>query len=97
MNNDNWMNDPVLSGISNEKLKILTDIVENTGEMDAKQMIPYFIKASNEATKQGASFTDDETNLILNVLKSKMSPKEQQRVETVRKLANMMVKKGTSK
>ena len=48
MSNNEWMNDPVLSGISNEKLKILTDIVENTGEMDAKQMIPYFIKASND-------------------------------------------------
>ena len=52
MSNNEWMNDPVLSGISNEKLKILTDIVENTGEMDAKQMIPYFIKASNEATNK---------------------------------------------
>lgn len=30
MSNNEWMNDPVLSGISNEKLKILTDIVENT-------------------------------------------------------------------
>lgn len=93
MNNEEWMNDPVLSGISNEKLKILTDIVENTENMDAKQLIPHFLKASNEATKQGASFTDEETEAILNVLKARMTPKEQQRIETVKKLASMMAKK----
>lgn len=93
MGNEDWMNDPVLSGISNEKLKILTDIVENTENMDAKQLLPYFIKASNEATKQGASFTDAETDAILNVLKARMTPKEQQRIETVKKLAKMMAKK----
>ena len=85
MSNNEWMNDPVLSGISNEKLKILTDIVENTGEMDAKQMIPYFIKASNE-----------ETDAILNVLKQKMTPKEQQRIEMVKRLTKLMSKNKKS-
>ena len=96
MSNNEWMNDPVLSGISNEKLNILTDIVENTGEMDAKQMIPYFIKASNEATKQGASFTNEETDAILNVLKQKMTPKEQQRIEMVKRLTKLMSKNKKS-
>ena len=91
MSNNEWMNDPVLSGISNEKLKILTDIVENTGEM-----IPYFIKASNEATKQGASFTNEETDAILNVLKQKMTPKEQQRIEMVKRLTKLMSKNKKS-
>ena len=81
MSNNEWMNDPVLSGISNEKLKILTDIVENTGEMD---------------TKQGASFTNEETDAILNVLKQKMTPKEQQRIEMVKRLTKLMSKNKKS-
>lgn len=93
MENNKWMDDPVLEGISPEKLKILTEIVENSEGKSAKELMTYFIKSTNNAAKEGIYFNNDETELIVNVLKQGMTEEEIKRIDTVRKLANMMSKK----
>lgn len=93
MANNKWMDDPVLSGISNEKLNILTKILDGSKGMDAKQMLTYFITESNNASKNGINFSNAETEAILNVLKQNMSPEEIKRVDMIRKMVSMMQKK----
>lgn len=93
MPNNKWMDDPVLDGISPEKLKILTQIVENADGKSARELLTYFIQSTNAAAKEGIYFNNDETELILNVLKQGMTEEEIKRIDTVRKLANMMAKK----
>ena len=44
MINNKWMENPVLSDISTEKMEVLTKILNGAGDMDAKQMLTYFIK-----------------------------------------------------
>ena len=80
MSNNKWMDDPVLEGISNEKLEMLTKIIEGAKGMEPKQMLTYFIQQSNAAGKQGINFTNSETDLILNVLKEGMTPEEIKRM-----------------
>ena len=70
------MENPVLSDISTEKMEVLTKILNGAGDMDAKQMLTYFIKETNQASKNGINFTDKETDAILEVLKADMSPEE---------------------
>ena len=41
----------------------------------------------------GMTFTEDETNLIINVLKENMSEEEKTKIETIRNLAKMITKK----
>ena len=86
MSNNKWMDDPVLNGISNEKLEMLTKIIEGAKGMEPKQMLTYFIQQSNIAGKNGINFTNAETNLILNVLKEDMSPEEIKRIDMVKKI-----------
>lgn len=93
MINNKWMDDPVLSGISNEKMEILTKILDSSNGMEPKQMLTYFIQESNKASKEGINFTDTETDTILNVLKQDMSPAEIKKIDTIRKMANMIAKK----
>lgn len=93
MINNKWMDDPVLSGISNEKMEILTKILNSSNGMEPRQMLTYFIQESNKASKEGINFTDDETNAILNVLKTDMSPEEIKKIDTIRKMANMISKR----
>lgn len=93
MANNKWMDDPVLEGISPEKLKILTEIVENADGKSAKELMTYFIQSTNAAAKEGIYFNNDETELIVNVLKQGMTDEEIKRIETLRRLANMMSKK----
>ena len=51
MINNKWMENPVLSDISTEKMEVLTKILNGAGDMDAKQMLTYFIKETNQASK----------------------------------------------
>ena len=53
MINNKWMENPVLSDISTEKMEVLTKILNGAGDMDAKQMLTYFIKETNQASKNG--------------------------------------------
>ena len=93
MSTNQWMDDPVLKGISEDKLKILTAILENAGEKQPKELMRYFLQSTANAAKDGIYFNDSETELILSVLKQRMSKDELKRVETVRRLANMIAKK----
>ena len=92
MINNKWMENPVLSDISTEKMEVLTKILNGAGDMDAKQMLTYFIQQSNAAGKQGINFTNSETDLILNVLKEGMTPEEIKRIDTVKRIMAMLEK-----
>ena len=81
MINNKWMENPVLSDISTEKMEVLTKILNGAGDMDAKQMLTYFIKETNQASQNGINFTDKETDAILEVLKADMSPEEIKRID----------------
>lgn len=93
MSNNKWMDDPLLNGISNEKLDALTKIIEGAKGMEPKQMFTYFIQQSNMAGKQGINFTNAETELILNVLKEDMSPEEIKRIDMVKQIMNSLSRK----
>ena len=89
MSNNKWMDDPVLEGISKERLEVLTNIIEGAKGMEPKDII----RQSNMAGKQGINFTNAETELILNVLKEDMSPEEIKRVDMVKQIVNSLSKK----
>ena len=88
-----WMDDPVLSDISNEKLEILTKIIENGKGMKPQQMLTYFIRESGQASKNGINFTDQETEAILNVLTTDMSSADKKRVATIQRMVRLLSKK----
>lgn len=93
MINNKWMEDPVLSGISKEKMDILTKIMDGSDGMEAKQMLTYFIQESNKASKEGVNFTNEETEAILNVMKQDMTPAEIKKIDTIKRMVNMLAKK----
>lgn len=94
MTNNNWKNSPNLKGISQEKLNLLTSILSQSQNKSTNELIPFFLAASQKANSQGISFNDNETDLILNVLKQNMSPEEQGKIESIRKLSSMIATKG---
>lgn len=93
MINSNWMDDPVLSGISKEKMNILTKILDSSNGLEPKQMLMHFIQESNKASKNGVNFTNEETDAILNVMKQDMTPAEIKKIETIRRMVDMISKK----
>ena len=53
-------------------------------------MLTYFIKETNQASKNGINFTDKETDAILEVLKADMSPEEIKRIDTIKRMVSML-------
>lgn len=94
MAGNSWMDDPILSEISPQKKELITKIIEGSKGREPKEMLTYFIKESNMASKNGMNFTDEETNLILNVLKEDMSPQDIKKIDTIRKMVAKISKKG---
>ena len=93
MNENQWMNHPDLQNISPEKLILLTELMNQSSQKKPEELIPFFLAAANKAESMGTSFTDSETNLILEVLKQNMTPKQQSQIEMIRRLSNMIYAK----
>lgn len=94
MNNNDWMKSPNLKGISQEKLSLLTTLLSQAQNKSQNELIPFFLAATQKANSQGISFNENETDLILNVLKQNMSKEEQSKIDTIRNLSNMVVNKN---
>lgn len=88
------LNQPI-NGISPEKLKILSEIIKQSENVSGENMIPFFLNAAANANAKGISFSDDETELIINALKTNMTQEQINRLETVRRLAKMIQANGT--
>jgi len=93
MNSDDWKSHPSLNGISKEKLNILTEILTQAEKKKPEELIPFFLKSSADANSKGISFSDAETDLILSVLKKNMSKKDIQKIDTIRRLSQVIAKK----
>lgn len=94
MIDNKWMENPVLANISPEKMEILTRILDGAGDRDARQMLTYFIKETNLASRNGINFSNAETDAILGVLKADMSPEEIKKIDMIRKMvANLSKRK----
>lgn len=96
-NNNEWKSSPNLKGISPEKLNLLTTILSQAQNKSQNELIPFFLASVQKANSQGLSFNDNETDLILNVLKQNMSKEEQDKIETIRKLSGLVASKGKKK
>lgn len=79
-----------INGISPEKLNMLNEIIKQSETVSSDNMIPFFMKAAANANAKGISFSDRETELIINALKTNMTPEQINRLNTVRQLAKMI-------
>lgn len=93
MKNNDWRNHPSLKGISDAKLDMLTSILTQAENVQSDSLIPFFLKSASDANKKGINFSDSETDIIVNVLKSKMSKQDIQKIDSIRKLSRIIAKK----
>ena len=84
---NSWMNDPSLSGISADKIRLLQNFASRSGGMNQQEMLRLLMEASGTFRKNNMNFTPDEMDLIISVLTSGKSPEETARI---RKMVSMM-------
>lgn len=86
-------NDPRLKNIDATKLDILNEVLSKAGDKSKNELLPYFMAASKQAEAMGMSFSNEETDLIMELLTKDMSDAEKARINYIRKLAAMVSQK----
>lgn len=77
--------------ISKEKLNYISNVIEESKKVNSENLIPFFINASKNAKEDGITFTDEETDYIINSLKTNMTKADQNKIDTIRTMAKLLV------
>jgi|GEM_PF-669433 len=93
----NWQEDPSLKGVSNEKMKYMSDMLSQVQGKDANAMLPFLMGLANKTDNNGMDFDDKETDLILQVLQQRMAPEERSRIDMLRNMSHMISRSGRTK
>lgn len=86
--NDNikWMEDARISDIPNVKLDFLQKIFFESKNLTQKEQLPFFMALAGRAKKDNISFSQDEINLIMEVIKDHSTPEEVAKINQTVKL-----------
>ena len=73
MNND-WMNDPALSGI--DKLEFLQALVFESRTLSKDQMLPFLMAVAKRGQADHITFSNEEIETIVAIIKRESSPED---------------------
>ena len=93
MNTSSWKDHPTLKKMDERKLNWLEKLAEQTSKQKPDNILPFLLAVNANAKKKGIHFTDEETDVILCVLRENLTPEEQSRVDSVRRMIAGMAKR----
>ena len=76
-------NNPLLQGMSPEKLQFLMNFAASEKPTDIKEMMPFLLSAMGSARSKNIQFTEPETDLLVQILKQNMSPEESAKTDKI--------------
>lgn len=88
--NNSWMNDPRLDGLDKDKLGMLQEMANQGGEKNQSELMSFLMAAAASGQSGKPQFAPDEMQLIIEVLKSGKSPKEQARINKIVQLMSLL-------
>ena len=84
--NIEWMQDPTLRNIPIQKLQFLQSMLFESQKHSGKEMLPFFMSLAMKAKKQNISYSEEEINTIIPVLKKFASEDEIAKMNQVIKM-----------
>ena len=81
-----WMSDERITNIPKVKLDFLQKIFFESKNLTQKEQLPFFMALAGRAKKDNISFSQDEINLIMEVIKDHSSPEEVAKINQTVKL-----------
>lgn len=82
MQND-WIRDESLKDIDPYKLEFLQALVFESSSLKKEQMIPFLMAVAKRGQEKKVSFSDEEIERIVEVLRKQASPEELVKIEKV--------------
>lgn len=90
MNQNEWMNDPLVADIDKTKLDFLQMLVFESQNLTKEQMLPFLMSIAQKGKSQNISFSDKEIDAIVTALRKYASPEE---IDKINKLMTMKKKR----
>ena len=86
MTNTEWMADPLLKDIDHSKLEFMQKLVFELYSLSEKERLPFLLALAGRAKKENISFTENEVENIITVVKKYSSPEEVKKMDQVIKM-----------
>lgn len=80
---NDWMKDESLKDIDPYKLEFLQALVFESNHLKKEQMLPFLLAIAKRGQEKKVSFSDDEINAVVAVLRKHASPDELSKIEKV--------------
>lgn len=90
MNQNEWMNDPLVANIDKAKLQFLQTLVFESQNLTREQMLPFLMSIAQKGKSRNISFNDQEIETIVTALRKYSTPEE---IEKINKLMAMKKKR----
>lgn len=90
MNQNEWMNDPLVAGIDKTKLNFLQMLVFESQNLTKDQMLPFLMSVAQKGKSQNITFSDNEIDSIVGALRKYASPED---IDKINKLMTMKRKR----
>ncbi len=89
MTND-WRKDPRIQTMNQEKIEFLAALTARIQQTPKNQLLNQFLLLNMEATKKGISFSDQETELLTEILVGYMNPADRGKLDFLRKMSKKL-------
>jgi hypothetical protein len=90
MADTSWTNNNKVKNIDPRKLAILLETIKEAEGKSMDKLIPIILDTNKKLKNQNLSFTNDESDMMIELLSKNLSPKEKMQFDMIRK---MMAKK----
>ena len=78
-----WMNDESLKNIDKNKLEFLQALVFESSHLRKEQLMPFLMNIAKRGREKNVSFSDEEINAVVAVIKKQASPEEIVKMEKI--------------
>lgn len=76
-----WMDDPALAKIDFKKLDFLQQMLFQSKQYNGKELFPFFMSLAMKSKSQNITFSEEEMNIIIPVLKKYASEEELKKMD----------------
>ncbi len=83
MNQNLFDNNPMLQNMSPEKLQFLMNFANSKKPNSMQEMMPFLLSFINSAQSKNIQFSNNETDLLINILKQNMTPEEASKADKI--------------
>ncbi len=92
MGEESWLNHPGLDRLDPAKKELLRTLSAQSAGKPSSEMAPLLMAMVTQANKKRLSFSPDEMNLLIEIMKQNRPKEEQERIDQMVNMTSNMMK-----